>query len=297
MNSFGAQRVWTPLHDKITGVREGFLVNLPDIIAACIIVAVFYLLGRLLEVAVEKSIGRTDAPRSLRTLLGQTAKGVVVVIGVVIALGVLGLQKTVTTALAGAGIIGIVLGFALQDVVANFASGIVLIFRKPFREGDLVQVKENFGVVQRIDLSVTKIQTRSGQMMYVPNKDVFGSDVENFSELGRRRVDIECGVSYGDDLDNARKVAQQAIESLDFVVEDEPVHVFYREFSDHSVNFILQFWIEFNNQQDFLRAQSEAIQAIKGAFAEHGITIPFPIRTLDFNAKGGTTLSDELSNE
>lgn len=296
MEPVTAQRIWMPIQERLTAIREGFFSALPDIIAAAIVVVMFYALGSIIEAAIERSV-RRFAPQSVWVLFGRTAKIVTLILGVVVALGVLGLQRTVTTALAGAGIIGIVLGFALQDVVANLASGLIILFRKPFQEGDLIGVKEQFGIVKQIDLPATKLQNPSGQMVYVPNKDIFGNDVENYSEIGIRRVDLLCGISYGDDLDNARKVAKQSVEALEYVIDEEPVQVFYQEFSDHSIKLELRFWIDFENQLDFLRAQSEAIQTIKKAFSEHGITIPFPIRTLDFNAKGGTSLSNELSED
>ena len=270
--------------------------NTPIALGVIVVLAVFYLLAKFGQRMTTRASQRAGAPHSLQVLLANTTHIAILIVGIVVALSMLGLGKAVTTALAGAGVIGIVLGFALQDIAANFISGIILILRKPFREGDLVEINDHLGTVREINLRTTKIQALTGQIVYIPNQVVFQNDLTNFNELGERRVDISCGVSYADDLDKARKVAVEAIESLDFAdTDDHSVEFYYNEFGGSSINFTLRFWIDFSIQPDYLAGQSEAIRLIKNTFDEKDIAIPFPVRTLDFGIKAGENLKSQLN--
>ena len=149
------------------------------------------------------------------------------------------------------------------------------------------------GTVVDVNLRSTRVRTFQGQIAIIPNSNVFQNPVENYS-TGQRRVDISCGVAYGDDLVQARVLALGAVQGLGFVDPNRPVDLYFNEFGDSSINFSLRFWVDFAKQTDFLGAQSEAIIAIKKAFDDGGITIPFPIRTLDFGVVGGERLDEIL---
>lgn len=277
--------------DKIQGLGASILTNAPMIIGVIATAVLFYLLAKLGQKLIGRVVRRSNMPHSLQLLLTNLTKITIMVIGLVVILSLLGLNQAVTTTLAGAGVAGIVLGFALQDIAANFISGIVLIFRKPFREGDIVEVTDMLGVVEEINLRVTILRSLSGQMIYIPNRQVFENNLTNYSETGERRVDIACGVSYDDDLKKARELAKKSINSLDFVdTQKHDVEVYYNEFGDSAINFSLRFWVDFSKQPDFLAAQSMAIEAIKETFDENNIDIPFPIRVLNM------TKQETLSN-
>jgi small conductance mechanosensitive channel len=108
-------------------------------------------------------------------------------------------------------------------------------------------------------------------------------------------VDLEIGVSYGDDLEKVRRVAIRAVEKVSVRKPDTEVELFFEEFGGSSIDFVVRFWIDFAARQaDYLRARSEAIERLKRAFDANGITIPFPTRTLDFGVRGGEKLSEVL---
>lgn len=135
----------------------------------------------------------------------------------------------------------------------------------------------------------------TGETVIIPNKDIFQNPIENYTRTQDRRVDIPVGVSYGDDLERAQEVATRAVEAVRPRNLSRPVEVFYSEFGESSINFELRFWIQDAQQTPYLDARSKAIKAIKAAFDREGITIPFPIRTLDFAKVGGDTLGEVLS--
>lgn len=270
---------------------EGLINNLPNLIAALLVFALFWGIAALVRRAVEAALRRVSQHRDLNALIATLASVVVVGIGLLLALGVLNLSKTVTTLLAGAGILGLALGFAFQDIAENFISGVLLMFRRPFRDGDIIESGDFLGTVRRINMRATLIDTFEGQRVIMPNSAVFKNPVVNYSVGGLRRVDVAVGVSYGDDLEKARRVAIHAVESLEQRDPSRDVELFFEEFGGSSINFQLRFWVRFQGWTDFLHARSEAIIAIKKAFDANDVSIPFPITTLDFSEVGGATLS------
>jgi len=276
---------------RVGGWIEGLVNSLPNIVAAIVIIVVFWILAAVVRRGVRHAVDRVSRHRDLNRLLGALAFGGVFAIGFFIALGILELDGPVKTLLAGAGIIGLALGFAFQDIAENFISGILMMLRRPFRDGDIIETGDFIGTVDHINMRATILRTFQGQMVILPNSEVFKNPITNFSQAGTRRVDVAVGVSYGDDLEKVRRVATQAIESMEGVLREKPVELFYEEFGGSSINFQIRFWIDFDRWPDFLRARSEAIMRIKRAFDENDITIPFPITTLDFSEIGGETLA------
>jgi small conductance mechanosensitive channel len=123
---------------------------------------------------------------------------------------------------------------------------------------------------------------------------VFENPIMNYSSLGRRRIDLSVGVSFGDDLAKAKEVAIRAVEEVPQRLPERAIELYYEEIGESSINFVIRFWISFSKQGDYLGARSEAIERIKKAFDAEGITMPFPTRTLDFAVKGGETLTEVL---
>jgi small conductance mechanosensitive channel len=125
---------------------------------------------------------------------------------------------------------------------------------------------------------------------------VFQSAIENFSDTNRRRVDLSCGISYGDNLDKVKEIAIKSIEGSDFLAENEKVDLVFTEFGDSSINFDLRFWLKDTKQGTYNDAKSDAIIKLKKAFDDNNIMIPFPIRTLDFGIRGGEKLDTMLKS-
>ena len=214
-----------------------------------------------------------------------------------LSLSVMDLSKTVSSILAGLGIIGLALGFAFQDTAANFISGVYITFKQPYKLGDIINTHEGYeGVVIDINLRVTKIKTFNGPIVYVPNRHLFQESFTNFTEFEKRRVQIECGVSYGDDLEKVEKVALEAARNVSSRLKSEEPTLFWTGFGDSSINFTLNVWCAYTHSNlDFISVRNEAIISLKKAFDNNDIMIPFPIRTLDFGIKGGVQLNKQLT--
>mgnify|MGYP000560231960 FL=1 len=288
--------VYSTLTEKLLNWLETTIAMLPNLVVALLVLIVFMVLGRLVRGGVKHMLEKTTSNKTIINLL-ETIVGVLIIgIGVFIALSILKLDGAVTSLLAGAGIIGLALGFAFQDIASNFISGIILSIRHPFGIGDIIETNGFYGEVEKMNLRNTIIRTPKGQIVYIPNKSVFENPLENFTSSGLRRIDLSCGVSYGDDLEKAKEVAIEAVKGLDNYNADKGIEFYYEEFGGSSINFNIHFWVNFRKNPDFLSARSDAIIAITQAFDENDIMIPFPIRTLDFGIRGGEKLNTMLGD-
>lgn len=288
------QSAFDRVAEKLQDWSDHAIELIPNFVVALVIVLLFALLARFARKGARKLLERLTGNPPIARILGGVVGAVVLLIGIFFALGVLGLDKTVTSLLAGAGVIGIALAFAFQDLAANFMAGIYLSVKRPLRPGELVETNDSVGVVDHIDLRSTVLRTPDGQLITLPNKDVFENKLVNYSRLGERRVDLAVGISYGEDLPRAQQITRRAIEQHSCLQAEREVEVFYTGFGGSSIDLVVRFWIPFSRQVEYVAAVSEAVTRIKAAYNESDIVIPFPIRTLDFGIKGGTTLVEML---
>jgi len=279
---------------KVTGWVEALIQNLPEIVSAVAILLLFVFLARIARNLVKRIMDRATDHGPVKGLVAKAAYVAVLAAGIFMALGVLELEKTVTSLLAGVGILGLALGFAFQDIAENFIAGILLSIRRPFTDGDLVETNGFFGRIEDVDLRATHLRTPQGQLVRIPNGDVYGGAITNFSQADRRRVDLECGVSYGDDMERAAEVALAAMDGVAGRDPQWDPSLFYTEFGGSSINFVVQFWLEDSEQGTFLEARSDAMIRLKKAFDEHDVGIPFSTITLDFTEAGTRTLDEPL---
>ncbi len=153
--------------------------------------------------------------------------------------------------------------------------------RSFFNTGDLIGVDGKLGTITKISLRSTYLRDLRGYEIIIPNKDVATRPIENFTVLGSRRVDLACGVSYGDDLEKVKQITLETIKSQVDYDQARAVELYFNEFGSSSINYTLRFWLDKTGQADYLAAQSQEIMAIKQAYDANDITIPFPIRTLE----------------
>jgi len=289
--------VYQTLSDKLETWLSSAIEMLPNLGLALLVLILFYVLGRFIRRFIRTVLEKATTNKTVIDLAETVMSVIIVGIGVFFALSILNLDGTVTSLLAGAGIIGLALGFAFQDIAANFISGLLLSIRHPFGIGDIIESNDYFGTVKKLNLRNTIVKTPQGQIVYIPNKVVYENPFTNYTKNQERRIDLECGVSYGDDLEKVQKVATEAIQSIDQRNKKRDVEFYYKEFGGSSINFVVRFWVKFNTNPDYLEPQSEAIIVLKKAFDENDIMIPFPIRTLDFGIRGGEKLDSMLDGQ
>lgn len=281
--------------DKLKSWLEMAIQLLPNMALAVVVLVAFVIAAKIVRRFVTKVLGKYSDNVAVNRILTYIVYVAIIAFGLFAALGILNLDKTVTSLLAGAGVIGLALGFAFQEIASNFLAGIFIAFNKPYKVNDIVEIDSWVGTVSQIDLRTTSIITFQGLEVMVPNKTMFTEPFINYTTTPRRRIDMQVGVSYGDDLEKVKNVAQEALESVPDRIKDEDIGIWFEGFGDSSINFVAQIWIQYPGDNSFLKARSAAVMKLKKAFDENDITIPFPIRTLDFGIKGGERLAQTLS--
>jgi small conductance mechanosensitive channel len=272
------------VYGQVNGWARAIVRHLPNLAVAVLVVFLFALLARLVRGITVRTLGRVSDNPGLVTLSGTIAVVVVNAAGLFVALGVLGLDKTVTSLLAGAGVIALAVGFAFQDLTTNFISGTFIALQRPIQVGDVVETNGFLGKVVEIKLRSVVLNNFQGQEIEIPSKDVFQRPLVNYSRTGQRRVEVSAGVSYADDLEKAQRVALRAIRALAFTLKTPPVEVHYRGFTLDNVQFFVWFWID-PARTDPTNAQSEAIKALKRAFDEADLLMMFPPHTFDLKKR------------
>lgn len=270
------------------------VLMLPNLFLAILILVITFYIARLIRDGLERVITRFSHSPALNNLISTLLYLSILMIGFLLVLSVLKLDNVVVSLLAGVGIVGLALGFAFQDIAANFISGTIIAVQKPFGVGDMIETNDYFGVIERISLRTINIRKVTGELVMLPNKMVFENPVTNYSFHGIRRVDLDVGISYGEDLEKVQQIVIEALQDVKNRVKTRDVEVVYDKFDASSINFKARFWVTYSRQFDYVSAKSDAIIRIKKAFDERGVVIPFPIRTLDFAIKGGEQLSEQL---
>ena len=270
--------------------------NLPNLALAILAFTVAVIDGKFIKRMSKTALRKSGLDDTVSGFLCRLIFVGVIIGGVMLALSILDLTKTVSSILAGLGIVGLALGFAFQDTAANLMSGIYITFRQPYALGDIIESHDGImGAVVDINLRVTKVRTFDGQVVYVPNRFLFQENFTNYTESGKRRIRLECGVSYGEDLDKVEQVTIEALSAMEGRLKNEDISVHWQGFGDSSINFIANVWIEYSRENRvFPHAINDAVKRLKKAFDANDIMIPFPIRTLDFGIKGGVRMKEEM---
>ncbi|WAC11799.1 mechanosensitive ion channel family protein [Dyadobacter pollutisoli] len=258
---------------------EGYRL-LPNLIMAVLIMVVFRALARYGGRFMERILGHASQNIALVSLISAITRIAIFTTGLFFALGVLGLDKTVTSLLAGAGVLALALGFAFQDLTTNFISGAFIAIQRPIKVGDIIETNGFIGKVLSIGLRSVKLDNFAGQIVELPSKDIFQKPIVNFTNSGERRVQVECSIGYKDDLSIVENLALSAMKDLNFLNPLKPIELNFMKFSEKSIDFEILFWIN----QDKIGpgpAKSIVMKAVKRVFDEHNIAFPTPVRPVE----------------
>lgn len=275
-NSVG--KIW----DKLEGWLDALVLKLPNIALAIITMVIFYFLAKVIRNLTQKYLLGKISQVSIQHLVAKTVFLVVMMIGFFIALDFLELDKVLTSILAGAGVVGLAIGLALQGTLSNTFGGVVLSFLPRIRIGDYIETTEAEGFVDEISLRNIVLRRPDNNYVIMPNAKFIDNAFTNYSLTKRTRIAVECGVGYESKLQEVEDIVVALIEENFEQREGEEIQFYFTEFGDSSINFMVRFWINMTKNAEKYHAQHQAIKLIKTAFDDKGINIPFPIRTLDF---------------
>lgn len=259
--------------------RESVVQNSPDIalklLVFLIVLLVFRMLSRLIRKAVGATLERSSADLSnlLKDILISASGGTVMIVGVLMALSQIGIS--LAPMLAGLGVAGFIVGFALQDTLGNFAAGAMILVYRPYDVDDFVEVTGASGLVKKMTLVSTTITTFDNQTLVVPNSKIWGDVIKNVTAQKLRRVDLEFGISYGDDILNAERVLSDIVTKHEMVLSEPEPNIRLHTLGDSSVNFIVRPWVK---TEDYWAVYWDLTREVKVRFDREGISIPFPQR-------------------
>lgn len=273
------------LMEKLIGWFDLIITNSPNFILAIIVFSFVYWLSRKIQNWLEIPLSKAIEQSSIRTLVIKMTSTVLVLLGLMLALGILELDKVLTSLLAGAGVAGLAIGLALQGTLANSFSGISLSMKDIMNIGDFIETNGYSGTVQEINLGNTKLLGTDNNFVIIPNSKVLENPFKNYTLTERMRITLFCRVGYEADLREVKKVSQEVITERFQQGKEENVEFHYQTFGENAVSFQIRFWVEATEKLSTLEAKSEAIMIIKETFEKHNFTIPASVQAVRIDHK------------
>lgn len=270
VNVFDLQQVRIALYQWLTDPSGG-LAWARKITLFLVLVIAFWILSRIAAGAMKRGLGVTNTSHLLREFLVNNTRRLVFFIGLIVAVGALGVPTGPLLAFVGAG--GLVVGLALQGTLSNFASGILILLYRPFDVGDAIDAGGVAGVVKGLNLVSTTIYTFDNQRVIVPNNAVWGGVITNITGNPTRRIDLVFGIGYDDDIVRAQQILEQLVKEHKLILDDPAPVVKLHELADSSVNFVVRPW---SKTSDYWTVYWDLTRAVKERFDAEGVSIPYP---------------------
>ena len=267
---------------SVSTLWRDFISRSPLLLAALVVVVITAILAKLVAWLLTRVLSKRKRIRySLKDLIYQLTNLGVWIIGLLVAAVIAFPGMTPSKALTVLGLGSVAIGFAFKDIFENFFAGILILWRYPFDRGDFIRCGDILGCVEEITIRNSMIRQLDGELAVVPNATLFKETVYVLTNSKSRRVQVICGVGYGEDVDAARSVIEKAVKKCVTMDGTQVPEVLALEFGDSSVNFEITWWTG-SRPGDIRRSRDEVVSSVKRALDDAGIEIPFPYRTLTF---------------
>jgi len=266
----------------VQDLAGGYAVAITQALYFLVAFLVVYLAGRVVvQPLFERVLRRRNLDAHARRPLKRVASVAILFVAVSVAFGFAGYGNFLTSLATIAAAATLAIGFAMQDVIANFVAGVFIYTDEPFRIGDWIEWDGNSGVVEDISLRVTRVRTFDNELLTVPNSVLTNGVVKNPVAKDELRLQFMFGIGYDDDIETATDIIVEEAEAHDGILDDPAVSVRLTELGDSYVGLKSRFWISDPSRADFVKIRGEYVAAVKERFDEEGIDIPYPVRTLD----------------
>ncbi len=243
----------------------------PQIITALVIFIVGRILVSMVVSLLKKIMKKANVDDTLTSFIASIAKIFLLLVVIIAALESLGVNTTSMVAILGAA--GLAIGLALQSSLSNFSSGVMLIIFRPFQAGDFIEAGGAVGVVEEIRIFNTLMKTGDNKSLIIPNSNIMGGNIINYSAKETRRVDMVFGIGYDDDLKKAKTLLEKMLSEDSRVLQDPAPVVAVSELADSSVNFIVRPWVK---SADYWGLFWDFTEKVKLTFDAENISIPYP---------------------
>lgn len=250
-----------------------------NILGAIIIFIIGWHVARYAKSFFTKTMKKAKADVTLTLFLANLIRYAIITFTVIAVLQKFGVQTTSLVAVLGAA--GIAIGLALQGTLSHIAAGVMLLFFRPFKVGDFVESAGQTGTIQEINMFTTEMNTPDNKRIIIPNSHIWNGPITNYSANNSRRVDLEIGIDYADDINLAFKVINDVLKKEKLVLSKPEPLIAVDNLGDSSVNITVRAWVK---KADYLTAKFTLTKTIKEAIDANGMSIPFPQQTLHFAA-------------
>jgi small conductance mechanosensitive channel len=241
------------------------------IVGAILILIIGRIVVKIIARVIRKLMQRSNTDETLTKFVVSLSRIALMTFVFIAAIGTLGVQTASFVAVIGAA--GLAIGFALQGSLSNFASGVMLIIFRPFKAGDYVEAGGSSGSVEAIQIFNTIMKTPDNKKVIIPNSQVTGGSITNYSAMDTRRIDMVFGIGYDDDIKKAKETLEQIVNADSRILKDPAPTIAVSELADSSVNFIVRPWVK---TADYWGVYFDLLEKVKLTFDEKGISIPFP---------------------
>ena len=263
--------------DKINALADPDLIQtliIPWAIKIAVALAIFVIgrwIAKWLTGVVRKLMAKSNMDDMLIQFLGNIVYTILLLVVVMAALDHIGIQTTSLLAVFGAA--GLAIGLALKDSLGNFSSGVMLILFRPFKVGDFIEAGGESGVVEEVRMFATILRTGDNREVIIPNSQIYGGTIVNYSANETRRIDLVFGIGYDDDIAKAKQTLEGIMQQDERILSDPAPGIALGELADSSVNFNVRPWVK---NEDYWPVRADLLERIKLAFDANGISIPFP---------------------
>jgi small-conductance mechanosensitive channel len=288
MNSEAVSTAW----GQIQAMTNSLIVLLPNMVLALIVFAIFWFAARGLKSLVKRLTRRHRQARNLGLVLGRLSQGVVILIGLFVALSIVIPSFKVGDLVQLLGISGVAFGFAFRDILQNFLAGILILLTEPFQIDDQIVFKNFEGTVEDIQTRATTIRTYDGRRVVIPNSELFTNSVTVNTAWDNRRLQYDVGIGYGDDIDRAKQLIMEAVANLEDVLKEPAPDVLVMELAGSTVNIRVRWWINPPRRAEALDTRDKVLTAIKNKLTANGIDLPFPTQQILFHDQTEETDGD-----
>ncbi len=259
------------MQDIVGNFREALVAGGPMLISALVVLIVGWWLSRLLTSLTRRLMTRAVVDATLTTFVCNLVYMALIALVGISALGQLGINTTSFAAVIAAA--GLAVGFALQGSLGNFAAGVMLMLFRPFKTGDSVEAGGVAGTVEGVQVFATKLRSADNKEITVPNGQIIGGSIVNYSAKETRRVDLVFGIGYGDDLAQAKATLNEIVSSDERILQEPAPTIAVLELADSSVNLAVRPWVKTG---DYWPVYFDLMERVKVEFDRQGISIPFP---------------------
>ena len=277
---------------KMQAMLDGLIIMLPNIVLAVIVFAIFYWAATGIKSLVRRVTRRHRQARNLGLVLGRLSQGIIVLLGLFVALSIIIPSFKAGDLIQLLGISGVAIGFAFRDILQNFLAGVLILLTEPFQINDQIVFKNFEGTVEEIQTRATTIRTYDGRRVVIPNSELFTNSLTVNTAFDNRRLEYDVGIGYGDNIDRAKELILEAMASVDKVLQDPPPEALVMELAESTVNIRARWWVAPPRRSDALDTRDQVLCAIKNKLTANGIDLPFPTQQILFHDQTEETDGD-----